>query len=164
MSLRDTPNLKLFLGTKYRRYSPRSLNLPQVYYGPASQSTKAAGDSTVTRPLSERRGTRLGGELAVAPPDPRRGHADVALRHSRRCALAPVLDLREQQPDPQQYDRKLMLMYDGLEAHAQECVEFAAAIAEGRPSPVPPEQSLQVMKILDGIYRSQEAGGEIRLD
>ena len=57
-----------------------------------------------------------------------------------------------------------MLMYDGLEAHAQECVEFAAAIAEGRPSPVPPEQSLQVMKILDGIYRSQEAGGEIRLD
>ena len=64
----------------------------------------------------------------------------------------------------QQYDRKLMLMYDGLEAHAQECVEFAAAIAEGRPSPVPPEQSLQVMKILDGIYRSQEAGEEIRLD
>ena len=55
-------------------------------------------------------------------------------------------------------------MYDGLEAHAQECVEFAAAIAQGRPSPVPPEQSLQVMEILDGIYRSQEAGGEVRLD
>ena len=29
---------------------------------------------------------------------------------------------------------------------------------------MPPEQSLQVMKILDGIYRSQEAGEEIRLD
>ena len=55
-------------------------------------------------------------------------------------------------------------MYDGLEAHAQECVEFAQALAEGQPSPVPAEQSLQVLKILDGIYRSQQSGGEIRLD
>ena len=55
-------------------------------------------------------------------------------------------------------------MYDGLEAHAQECVEFAQALVEGQPSPVPAEQSLQVLKILDGIYRSQQSGGEIRLD
>ena len=31
-------------------------------------------------------------------------------------------------------------------------------------SPVPAEQFSQVMKILDGIYRSQEAGCEVRLD
>ena len=40
----------------------------------------------------------------------------------------------------------------------------AQAVVDGAPSPVPAEQSLQVMTILDGIYRSQEAGGEIRLD
>jgi predicted dehydrogenase len=64
----------------------------------------------------------------------------------------------------QQYNRRLMLTGDALEAHAQECVEFAQAIVDGAPSPVPAEQSLQVMTILDGIYRSQQAGGEVRLD
>jgi hypothetical protein len=29
---------------------------------------------------------------------------------------------------------------------------------------VPAEQSMQVMTILDGIYRSQKAGNEIKLD
>ena len=38
---------------------------------------------------------------------------------------------------------------------------FARAIAEGKPSPVPAEQSLQVMAILDGIYRSEEEGCEV---
>ena len=41
---------------------------------------------------------------------------------------------------------------------------FATAILEGRESPVPPEQSLQVQSILEGIYRSHEAGTEVRLD
>lgn len=50
------------------------------------------------------------------------------------------------------------------EPHAQECIEFAQAIVEGKPSPVPAEQSLQVLTILDGVYRSQESGGEVRLD
>jgi predicted dehydrogenase len=49
------------------------------------------------------------------------------------------------------------------EAHAQECFEFSQAIYEGTPSPVPAEQSLEVLTILDGVYRSQEAGGEIKL-
>ena len=53
---------------------------------------------------------------------------------------------------------------DALEPHAQECVEFAQAIVDGAPSPVPAEQSLQVMTILDGIYRSQNAGGEVSLE
>ena len=63
----------------------------------------------------------------------------------------------------QHYNRELTLLPDGLEAHAQECVEFAAAVANGLPSPVPAEESLQVLKILDGIYRSQERGGEVTL-
>ena len=40
----------------------------------------------------------------------------------------------------------------------------ARALAQGEPSPVPAEQSLQVATILDAIYRSQEAGAEVRLD
>jgi predicted dehydrogenase len=63
----------------------------------------------------------------------------------------------------QQYNRALQLTKDTREAHAQECIEFAQAIVDGAPSPVPAEQSLQVMTILDAIYRSQETGGEIRL-
>lgn len=64
----------------------------------------------------------------------------------------------------QLYNRTLQLTGDALEPHAQECVEFAQAIVDGAPSPVPAEQSLQVMTILDGVYRSQVVGGEVRLD
>ncbi len=63
----------------------------------------------------------------------------------------------------QHYNRELMHTRDQLEAHAQECVEFAQAIVDGAPSPVPAEQSMQVMAILDGIYRSQEKGGEVEI-
>ena len=64
----------------------------------------------------------------------------------------------------QQYNRQLKLTADQLEPHAQECVEFAQAIIDGAPSPVPAEQSLQVMTILDGIYRSQRSGHEVTLE
>jgi predicted dehydrogenase len=64
----------------------------------------------------------------------------------------------------QLYNRQLKLTRDSLEPHALECVEFARAVAEGAPSPVPPEQSLIVMQILDGIYRSQRAGREITIE
>ena len=57
----------------------------------------------------------------------------------------------------------LKLPPSGMEAHAEECVQFAKAVAEGAPSPVPAEQSLQVMTILDGSYRSQKIVGEVRL-
>jgi len=63
----------------------------------------------------------------------------------------------------QHYARRLQLTNDISEAHAQECIEFAQAIDGGAPSPVPPEQSLDVMTILDGVYRSQAEGREIRL-
>ncbi len=64
----------------------------------------------------------------------------------------------------QLYNRTLQLTKDALEPHAQECVEFARAVAEGAPSPVPAEHSLQVLSILDGIYRSQKSGGEVKLE
>jgi len=64
----------------------------------------------------------------------------------------------------QLYNVELKLMNDEVEPHALECMEFAKAIADGAPSPVPAEQSLQVMQILDGIYRSSAAKQEIRLD
>lgn len=58
-------------------------------------------------------------------------------------------------------NRSLMLTQDTQEPHALECVEFARAVAEGLPSPVPAEQSLIVQTILEGIYRSQEVGKEV---
>ena len=64
----------------------------------------------------------------------------------------------------QHYNRSLQLKKDLMEPHALECVEFARAVAEGRPSPVPAEQSLQVMTILDGIYRSQDKRPARRLN
>ncbi|MYD91831.1 MAG: Gfo/Idh/MocA family oxidoreductase [Caldilineaceae bacterium SB0662_bin_9] len=63
----------------------------------------------------------------------------------------------------QMYTRTLKITRDQLEPHAQEVVEFARAIKNGAPSPVPSEHSLQVLTILDGIYRSQAAGKEISL-
>jgi predicted dehydrogenase len=64
----------------------------------------------------------------------------------------------------QLYNHSLQLTSDALPAHTQECVEFAQAILDGAPSPVPAEQSLQVMTILDAIYQSQQTGREVRLD
>lgn len=63
----------------------------------------------------------------------------------------------------QLYNRTLQLTKDAMEPHALECAEFARAVAEGLPSPVPAEQSLYVQIILDGIYRSQEAGREVEI-
>ena len=61
-------------------------------------------------------------------------------------------------------NRTLQLTQDKMEPHALECVEFAKAIATGAPSPVPAEHSLQVLAILDGIYRSQAAGREVSIE
>ncbi len=63
----------------------------------------------------------------------------------------------------QLYNRKLKLMPRVAEPHAQECIEFAQAIVDGAPSPVPAEQSLQVLKILNAIYESQKTGREVLL-
>lgn len=52
---------------------------------------------------------------------------------------------------------------DGLEAHAAECYAFAEAVVEGKPSPVPAEESLHVTTILDGLYRSAAEKREVSL-
>lgn len=64
----------------------------------------------------------------------------------------------------QLYNRTIKIVKDPMEPHALECVEFAKAIAEEAPSPVQAEQSLQVMAILDGIYRSQAEGREVLIE
>ena len=58
----------------------------------------------------------------------------------------------------------LQMVADEAEPHAAECMAFARAVVDGGPSPVPAEQSLQVMSILDALYQSQETGAEVRLD
>lgn len=67
-------------------------------------------------------------------------------------------------PNMQTKTMALQLTSDTMEPHALECVEFAKAVSEGLPSPVPAEHSLYVQAILDGIYRSQVAGGEVKID
>jgi predicted dehydrogenase len=61
-------------------------------------------------------------------------------------------------------NRTIKLTKDPVEPHALECMRFAEAVAEGKPSPVEAEQSLQVMAILDGIYRSQTEGREVLIE
>lgn len=76
----------------------------------------------------------------------------------------PKCEIYQSNNATQQFsNRTLKLTKDIRPAHAQECVEFAQAIVEGKPSPVPAEQSLQVLTILDAVYRSQEKGGEVKL-
>jgi predicted dehydrogenase len=62
-----------------------------------------------------------------------------------------------------QHKNTQLLNAEGGEAHAKECVAFAEAVATGKPSPVPAEQSLDVISILDGLYRSAKEGREVRL-
>ncbi|MCU0511062.1 MAG: Gfo/Idh/MocA family oxidoreductase [Anaerolineae bacterium] len=63
----------------------------------------------------------------------------------------------------QHYNRALKRTENVRPPHAQECIEFARAIIEGAPSPVPAEHSLQVQTILDAVYRSQASGREVVL-
>jgi predicted dehydrogenase len=65
--------------------------------------------------------------------------------------------------DMQLYNRTLKLTGNRTEPHALECIEFAQAIVDGAPSPVPAEQSLQVMTILNAIYESEKTGREVLL-
>jgi predicted dehydrogenase len=64
----------------------------------------------------------------------------------------------------QTLDSKLNRADDLGEPHARECMEFAEAIVAGKPSPVPPEESLHVAAILGGLYESAKTGGEVKLD
>lgn len=63
----------------------------------------------------------------------------------------------------QRYDITLTKRDQPHKPHALECMEFAKAIVEGRPSPVPPEESLSVQRILAGLYESGSTGREVEL-
>ena len=64
----------------------------------------------------------------------------------------------------QHFNAQLQNEPKGPEAHAAECITFAECVANKLPSPVPAEQSLDVLTILDALYRSSEAKAEVRLD
>ncbi|NUL82836.1 MAG: Gfo/Idh/MocA family oxidoreductase [Armatimonadetes bacterium] len=66
--------------------------------------------------------------------------------------------------ETRQHSNATLVNAEGGEPHAKECMAFAEAVANGLPSPVPAEQSLDVITILDGLYRSADEGKEIRLD
>ena len=63
----------------------------------------------------------------------------------------------------QHYNRSLVRTEETIRAHHLECMEFAKAIVNRQPSPVPPEQSLQVGLILEGLYESQKIGREVAI-
>lgn len=58
-------------------------------------------------------------------------------------------------------DVKLQFQDNKVGGHAQEIAAYAEAILTDQPSPVPAEQSLNVIRILDGLYRSHETGKEV---
>jgi predicted dehydrogenase len=60
-------------------------------------------------------------------------------------------------------DTKLRFADDGVGGHQKEIAAFADAVLTGKPSPVPAEQSLNVIRILEGLYRSHESGREVVL-
>jgi predicted dehydrogenase len=49
------------------------------------------------------------------------------------------------------------------QTHTTEIWEFYRAIVDKKPSPIPADQSLKVIKILDGIYRSNKLGREVKV-
>ncbi len=58
-------------------------------------------------------------------------------------------------------DTTLAFPDDKVGGHQKEIAAFADAVLTGKPSPVPTEQSLNVIRILDGLYRSSETGHEV---
>ena len=58
-------------------------------------------------------------------------------------------------------DTRLQYSDNGVGGHQQEIAAFTDAILNNKPSPVPAEQSLKVIRILDGLYRSYESGKEV---
>lgn len=51
----------------------------------------------------------------------------------------------------------------GGDGHKHEQAAFIDAVLNGRPSPVPAEQSLLVARVLEGLYESAESGREVDL-
>jgi len=60
-------------------------------------------------------------------------------------------------------DTALRFPEDKTGGHAKEIEYFADAILNKKASPVPTEQSLNVIRILDGLYRSSQSGREVKV-
>lgn len=75
----------------------------------------------------------------------------------------PVNELLFTNNETRQHMNVQLTNKEGGAPHAKECMAFAEAVANGLPSPVPAEQSLDVITILDGLYRSAAVGKEIAL-
>jgi predicted dehydrogenase len=63
--------------------------------------------------------------------------------------------------DRQLVDLRLEPLAELQRGHWSVIEEFAHAVRNGKPSPVPPEESLKTIRILDGVYRSQGEGREV---
>lgn len=48
--------------------------------------------------------------------------------------------------------------------HQEEILQFALAVRDGLPSPVPVEESLAVIQILEAVYRSSKEGKEVQVE
>ena len=74
-------------------------------------------------------------------------------------------------PENELYTEKNRVLIDadiekpdqGERPHHQELRAFTDALLAGKPSPIPPQQSVNVIRMLEGVYRSQEAGKEVRV-
>jgi predicted dehydrogenase len=60
-------------------------------------------------------------------------------------------------------DSQLAFPNDRADGHHTELAAFKDAILRKKPSPVPPEQSLNVQRILHGLYQSYKAGKEVKV-
>jgi predicted dehydrogenase len=60
-------------------------------------------------------------------------------------------------------DTQLKFADDKIGGHIKEIAAFAQAVLQRQPSPVPSEQSLNVQRILDGLYRSYSQGKEVKV-
>ena len=72
--------------------------------------------------------------------------------------------LQTDNPTMQTFDSKLKLKSEPAKPHALECIELAEAITNGGPSPVPAEDSLNLINILEGLYESGRTGREVVLE
>ena len=91
-----------------------------------------------------------------------RGYQSIDLLGTKAGAKWPECEIYDH-TDRDYMDTKIDVRDRGEEAHHAEVRHFAEAIMGGKPVPVPPEQSRAVMAILDGLYRSQKTGHEVRL-
>ena len=58
---------------------------------------------------------------------------------------------------------KIEFWGEPVNGHAAQFCEFVKAIRDRGPIPVPPIQSRAVIAVLDGLYRSNRTGREVRI-